>query len=281
MILYVLSTWKRCKHQIKKYFHWTKERGFCLLSSEDQHTPHTHTLDFTLPFSFRLLRAVDSSGYRRAAGVRDWAWCLNVSASGVDIQVVTFENLISDLIPQHLHLISPSPGPSPFLSPLRWDETDEKHIGIGLCQIRAAKQQSFAAIQRLHPVYHSRLPCHLDVVPISRCEHAKLGLPSPLHSGMFSEILNYIHETPEQTSACAPQCPYSNKIQFYPCAERLDSNRPASSRVTHTNTYLNTLDPVSKLSFCLAQLLLDVVIGIFSPALFSVVVFRGDRIPLQ
>ncbi len=87
------------------------------------------------------------------------------------------------------------------------------------------------------------------MVPLPLREHAKLGLPSPLHSWMLSETLNYIHETPEQMSACAPQWPYSNQIQFYPCAERLDSNRPVSSRVRHTNTYLNTLDPVSNLSF--------------------------------
>lgn len=51
------------------------------------------------------------------------------------------------------------------------------------------------------------------------------------------KTLNYIHGTPEQTSARAPRWPYSNKIQFDPGAEagkRFGQNRPASSGVAYT-----------------------------------------------
>lgn len=97
----------------------THSKPYCVFLYSQFHS-------FSLSCShFALSTAMDSSGLSGSGGVRGRAGCLNVSARRVDIRVLTFENLISDLIPLQLHLISPSLhqtpcSPSPQMRRDRW-----------------------------------------------------------------------------------------------------------------------------------------------------------------
>lgn len=185
-----------------------------------------------------------------------------------------------DLWESHLRSYSSTPAPHLALSrpvsfsfspQIRWDRW-ETYWNFTLPNL-SCQTAEFCSDTMLASCLSFKTSMSFRRVPIPQREHAKLRLPSPPHSWMFSETLNYIHGTPEQTSACAPQWPYSNKIQFYPHAdagERLETRIDLRAQGSRTqNTFLNTLNPVSNLSFCLAQLLLDIVIGIFCFGCFA------------
>lgn len=154
----------------------------------------------------------------------------------------------------------------PVLPPLRWNETD-----WNFAPPKTSRQTAEFCCDARSPVCHSWDPCHLDVCQFLTVSMLSCGCHL-CAVGSLLKTLNYIHGTPEQTSAHAPRWPYLNKIQFYPGVEagkRFEQNRPASSGVTYTKQFLNTLD----ISFCLRQLLLDVLIDVFSPAFLSVVLY--------
>lgn len=198
-------------------FHWTKERGFCLLISEDSacriHTWFHSPILISPPLVGGFQRIEKGSRGERVSLVSqcicEWSWY-----TGCDLWESHLRSYSSTPAP-HLSLSRPV---SFSLSPqMRWDRW-ETYWNFALPN-PSCQTAEFCSDTTLASCLSFKTSMSVRCVPINLRDHAKLRLPSPPHSWMFSETLNYIHGTPEQTSACAPQWPYSNKIQFYPHAD--------------------------------------------------------------